>query len=277
MGKVTRLRLWMVPVSGSFPRQTAHLRCVRSRGWKGHHLGFRGEEGASAPHTLTCMSSRTLGFRPELDRLPTICRALTGFLGAYSRLPGPPGSGLAPGVKVASGNQPSPWRRLSRGSLPRTRCPGGSSVWEVFPVGSRPPASLGRAAMRKLPRGSGAAEFSGSSTNDLLGTTARIHMATSSWGRGEKRRPIRIRVHHERLRNSRFCLSRCGAHSRRSAPAKRRWARSATRIASTKPSMRPGVKQSSHRSPITRTWASSRSIRGSIRPTRRSRRRIGST
>ena len=128
---------------------------------------FRGEEGASAPHTLTCMSSRTLGFRPELDRLPTICRALTGFLGAYSRLPGPPGSGLAPGVKVASGNQPSPWRRLSRGSLPRTRCPGGSSVWEVFPVGSRPPASLGRAAMRKLPRGSGAAEFSGSSTNDL--------------------------------------------------------------------------------------------------------------
>ena len=54
-----------------------------------------------------------------------------------------------------------------------------------------------------------------------------------------------------RVRKRRFSLVRWGAHSRRSAPAKPRYARSAERIASTNPSARPGLKPSSHQSPTT--------------------------
>lgn len=40
---------------------------------------FRGEDRASSPHTLTCMSSCALRRRSELDKFPMVCRALTGF------------------------------------------------------------------------------------------------------------------------------------------------------------------------------------------------------
>src|SRR4051795_12819966 len=48
-------------------------------------------------------------------------------------------------------------------------------------------------------------------------------------------------------------------------------------MASTKPSAREGSKPSSHQTASTWTVPSTVSIRGSIRPTRRSRKRIGST
>src|SRR5579884_410622 len=69
---------------------------------------------------------------------------------------------------------------------------------------------------------------------------------------------------------SRCSAARCGAHSRRSTPAKRRYAPSASRIASTNPAARRGAKPSSHQTPSTATRPSARSIRGSIRPTKRS-------
>ena len=60
---------------------------------------------------------------------------------------------------------------------------------------------------------------------------------------------------HGRARKSRFSVARWGAHSRRSAPAKRRYARSASRIASTNPSARRGAKPSSHQTLSTSTPA----------------------
>src|SRR5205823_150185 len=46
--------------------------------------------------------------------------------------------------------------------------------------------------------------------------------------------------------NNRFSLRRCAAHSSQSARANSRYARSASRIASTKPSARRGANPSSH-------------------------------
>jgi hypothetical protein len=48
---------------------------------------FRGEDRASSRHTLTCMSSCVLRIRPELDKVPAVCRPLSGFGHAYHRLP----------------------------------------------------------------------------------------------------------------------------------------------------------------------------------------------
>src|SRR5205085_5720223 len=79
------------------------------------------------------------------------------------------------------------------------------------------------------------------------------------------------------LGNSRFSAPRCGAHSSRSTLAKRRYERSASRIASTNPSTRRGANPFSHQRSSTRTRASARSIFGSMRPTKRSRKTIGST
>ncbi len=72
---------------------------------------------------------------------------------------------------------------------------------------------------------------------------------------------------------SRRSVVRCGASlDRRVAPANSQVRRGAlSRIASTKPSARRGAKPSSHQRPITSTRLSSRSMRGSIRPTKRSR------
>lgn len=51
---------------------------------------FRGEDRASSRHTLTCMSSCALRIRPELDKVPTVCRELRGFrllTSAYRPIP----------------------------------------------------------------------------------------------------------------------------------------------------------------------------------------------
>src|SRR3954463_2129637 len=72
-------------------------------------------------------------------------------------------------------------------------------------------------------------------------------------------------------------LGTCEDHSSRVAPANRRYAANASRNASRNESSRRGANPSSHQRLSTSTLPASRSIRGSIRPTKRSRKTIGST
>jgi hypothetical protein len=80
------------------------MRCEprgRSAGW------FRGEESGSGRHTLTCLSSCTLTSPSQLDKVPTECCALAGFLDAYPRLPILAGQ-QTPGPLWVNGPDPSP-------------------------------------------------------------------------------------------------------------------------------------------------------------------------
>lgn len=158
---------------------------------------------------------------PELDRLPTICRALTGFLGAYSRLPGPrvwARSGcqcrLRQSTVTPASAQP---RFVTSNTMPR----------RIFRMGSVPCGKRTSGEPRPCRHAKAAPRIGCSRVQRLVEERPSWNDSQDPHGYklvGTRRKetPIRIRVHHGRLGNSRFCLSRCGAHSRRSAPAKRR-------------------------------------------------------